>query len=192
MYRDKNFYKKYSRLVIDIYLDYGIHSFPIDEKQLCSKMGIKLVPYSILSGEELLLAHKKSKNGFYAPPTYESSAMIYYNDNLEEMICSGRIRYTIFHEIKHYANGDIENNEEIEDSAQYFAKYMMCPMPYLLVNQKKYKSIDSIINGFGVSVEVAEYLMSSLRNRIDKYGMQLFEDEIDLLECIKSNKNNGL
>ena len=46
MYWNGNDYDKMAQLVIDIYIDYNITAFPVDEKEICRKMGLKLLPYS--------------------------------------------------------------------------------------------------------------------------------------------------
>lgn len=184
MLRNKSFYKAIRDKIIEIYQDYGIRTFPVDEVDLCRKMGIVLVPYSLLKGEELALAYKRSQDGFYAPMTNETPPMIYYNDNLEEVMSYGRIRYTIFHEIKHFIFDDKEESEENEDGAQYFAKYFMCPIPYLVYNNKEFSSIESIRQGFGVSSQVAEFLLDSVVRRMYRFGNGLFMREIELLDSI--------
>ena len=183
MYRSKQFYNYYRDIIIDIYLDYGIKTFPIKAKELCRKMGIVLVPYSILKGEEFELAFKKSYEGFYVPKTKDTPPMIYYNDD-EEMMTNGRIRYTIFHEIKHYVCDDKEETEESEDAAKYFAKYIMCPIPYLVYNQKYYTGYEKIQKRFNTSLEVAQYLYDQLKRRIARSGNALYEKEVILIDAI--------
>ena len=46
MYRDGNVYEEICKEIINIYLDYGFCEFPLDEKKVCNKMGVALVPYS--------------------------------------------------------------------------------------------------------------------------------------------------
>ncbi len=184
MLRTKKFYRIIRDKIIEIYQDYGIKTFPVDEIELCKKMGIVLVPYSQLKGEELRLAYKRSPNGFYAPRTYETPPMIYYNDNLEEVMSYGRIRYTIFHEIKHYVFDEKVETEENEDGAQYFAKYFMCPIPYLIYNINDYSNIESVRQGFGVSTQVAEFLLDSVNRRTFRFGNGLFKREIELIDSI--------
>ena len=43
MYWNSNDYERIVKLIIDIYIDYNITSFPIDEKEICRKLGLKLV-----------------------------------------------------------------------------------------------------------------------------------------------------
>lgn len=184
MLRNKSFYKQIRDVIIDIYQDYGIKTFPVDEVELCKKMGIVLVPYSLLEGDELSLAYKRSQDGFYVPRTRETPPMIYYNDNMEEVMSYGRIRYTIFHEIKHFVFDEKEESEENEDGAQYFSKYMMCPIPYLVHNINNYQNVEDVRICFGVSSTVAEYLLDSAKRRMYRYGNGLFMREIELIDSI--------
>ena len=46
MYWSGTDYDRMAQLVIDIYVDYNIRSFPVDEKEICRKLGLKLIPYS--------------------------------------------------------------------------------------------------------------------------------------------------
>lgn len=57
MYRDDKTYDEIKQVIIDIYQDYDIRNFPIDEKEICRKMGVALVPYSELgaSAQPLLM-----------------------------------------------------------------------------------------------------------------------------------------
>ena len=46
MYRKGKDYDKMAQLAIQLYLDYDLRGFPLDEKDLCKKLSISLVPYS--------------------------------------------------------------------------------------------------------------------------------------------------
>ncbi len=61
MYRKRDEYNRLDKTAIDLYIDYGITSFPLNEKELCKKMGIKLIPYSSYDGENLCIL-KKNRN----------------------------------------------------------------------------------------------------------------------------------
>ena len=64
MYWNGNDYDKMAQLVIDIYIDYNITAFPVDEKEICRKMGLKLLPYSAYTEKEQELLKKRSVDGF--------------------------------------------------------------------------------------------------------------------------------
>ena len=75
MYWKSNDYDKMAQLVIDIYIDYNITSFPVDEKEICKKMGLKLIPYSAYTEKEQELLRKRSEDGFFCPATKTTPLM---------------------------------------------------------------------------------------------------------------------
>ncbi|MDX5066788.1 hypothetical protein SD927_00055 [Lactobacillus iners] len=83
MYRSGIEYDKLDKLIYSIYVDYNIQSFPIDEKDLCRKMKIALVPYSAFSDEAKKLLQKKSNHAFFVKESKENPPTIYYNDTFE-------------------------------------------------------------------------------------------------------------
>ena len=70
MYRNGAEYDRLDKLVIDIFVDYGFDSFPLDEKEVCRRMGVALVPYSEYSDEDLAVLKKRSRYGFFAKTNY--------------------------------------------------------------------------------------------------------------------------
>lgn len=64
MYRRDAIYDEIKNVIIDIYIDYGIKTFPINEKEVCKKMGVALIPYSEYEGDEFKLLQKKIQVGF--------------------------------------------------------------------------------------------------------------------------------
>jgi len=191
MYRDGSFYDKMAQLVIDVYLDYDIKGFPIDEKDVCRKLGIKLVPYSEYPFIERTLLKKRSLSGFYVPPSGHTQPMIFYNNNLDDVESYGSIRRNIFHEIKHYINGDLDENPEDDDLADYFGKYFMAPIPFLIY--KRIEDINTIIADFGTDYTMATSIYKNIKNRKLKYGNDLFDYEIPLLKHLLGNDfKNGL
>lgn len=180
MYRDGNVYEEICKEIINIYLDYGFCEFPLDEKKVCNKMGIALVPYSSYGKENQKLLRKKSRNGFFVKGTSEISPTIYYNDNRES---EGEIRFTIFHELKHFVYNEDSDDNDKDDLADFFARYFMCPIPYLLL--KGLKSLNEVISFCGVSKSAAANVTSNLENRKSRYGYQIFDYEIPLIEQIE-------
>ena len=52
MYRDSDTYDEIKKVIIQIYLDYDIREFPIDEEVVCKKLGVSciiLLPFSLLN-----------------------------------------------------------------------------------------------------------------------------------------------
>ena len=97
MYRDDKTYDEIKQVIINIYLDYDIKNFPLDEKEICRKMGVALVPYSEL--------------GLSAQPLL----------------------------VKHYVFGDKDDGDD--DLADFFARYFMCPIPYLIIKKMIHQMI---------------------------------------------------
>ncbi len=180
MYRDGNDYDKMAQLAIDVYLDYDIHNFPIDENDLCKKLGVALVPYSELDSETREKAENYTKDAFYITPTLTSPPTIAYNDNTA--ISKGRLRFSIFHELKHFLNNDISENKYDEEMAEYFSKYLMCPIPYLIC--ENIEDTATIISTFKVSSTVANNILCNIINRKNKYGNKIFDYEKPLIDFL--------
>lgn len=175
MYRNGKTYDEIAEVVMDIYIDYNIRLFPVDPKEICRKLGVALVAYSEFDEEQRKLLEKKSEDGFFIRGCESVSPTIFYNDLLRS---EGRIRFTIFHELKHYVFED-ENDEE-DDLADYFARYFMCPIPYLLL--KKIDTPHEIMAFCGTSPTVANFVYSNIFNRRKKYDYRLFDYEVRLME----------
>ena len=105
---------------------------------------------------------------------------IYYNDDTD--IAVSRRRYSIFHEVKHFVNRDNSENAYDEEMADYFAKYFMCPIPYLVYNN--ITDTNEIISKFNVSYSVACSVSSNVINRQSKYGQQIFDYEKPLINSL--------
>lgn len=182
MYRtNRNEYDRLDSLAISILVDYNIKSFPINEKELCRKMGISLVPYSAFEGKNREILFKRSTEGFLSYGATELNPVIFYNDGNDSVY--GNIRQTIFHEIKHLIDEDDENDEGDDDLAEHFGRYLACPTPYLI--WKGISDVNEIISTFGVSATIAGYVASSVKNRIDKYGDKIFAYELPLIDLFK-------
>ena len=178
MYRKGTIYDEIKKVIIDIYLDYGFNTFPIDPHEVCRKMGVAVIPYSSFGREQRRLLKKVSEYGFFVPATSKNVATIYYNDFYGSF---GAQLLTIFHELKHYV---FEDSDDVDDDlADFFARYFMCPIAYLLL--KKIDTPNEIVSFCGVSYEAACNVYSNLINRKKKYGYRLFDYEIPLIEHLE-------
>ena len=183
MYWGSKDYAEIVQVVIDIYLDYGLKDFPINPFSLCKRMGIILLPYSEFTDEDRELLKKKSSDGFYVPISSSSPPKIYYNDNLYEVKSEGRMKATIFHEIKHIVMEDDEETQKNEDLADFFAKWMMCPIAYLIY--KDIRSVDEIVATFGTSWQMASNANMYVASRMRKCGKKIFDHERPLIELLE-------
>ncbi len=182
MYRDSEIYDEIKKIVIQIYLDYDIKVFPIDEKLICRKLGVALIPYSEYNETEKLLLLKRSKHGFFVKASKDRPPTIYYNDEYES---EGAIRLTIFHEIKHYVFDEDSGDEEYDDLAEFFARYFLCPIPYLII--KGICTVNEIVSNCHVSLKVAGNVSSNIINRKRVYGNKIFDYEIPLLQHLDND-----
>ena len=177
MYWSGNDYDKTAQLVIGIFVDYNIRRFPVDEKAICRNLGLKLIPYSEYSEEQQVLLRKRSPDAFFAPATKKTPPTVFYNDKVESY---GRLRYNIFHEVKHFVNGDKDDGEYNDNMADYFARYFMCPIPYLI----EYGIDDelTITSDHLVSLQAAQNTLKNVRNKRAAYGDKIFDYEKPLVE----------
>ena len=180
MYRSSDKYEDIVKVIIDIYLDYDIKIFPIDEMDICKRLGVVLVPYSECPEEAKELLKKKSKYGFFVRKTRENPPTIYYNDKFEPY---GAVKLTIFHEIKHYVFDEDANDEDTDDLANFFGRFFLCPIPYLIM--MGIETENEIISHCGVSMTAAGNVETTIRNR--KHGYRIFEHEIPLLKHLNEN-----
>lgn len=174
-------YDDMAKLVIDIYTDYKIKEFPVNAHKTCQMLGINIVPYSAFSEEQTEILLKKSNEAFYVPMAKGKLPIIYYNDKVSN---KGRKRYSIFHELKHFVNDDKTESEYEEDMADYFSKYFMCPIPYLVYNN--ITDTNEIISKFDVSYEVSCYVRQNVINRMRCWGNQVFDYEKPLIDLLCS------
>ena len=184
MYRSGYVYDEIDKVIIDIYLDYNFTSFPLDEREVCSKLGVDLVAYSEFPADKQLLLMKKSKRGFFFKNSDGHVPTIYYNDLFES---KGAIRFTIFHELKHYVFDD--KDDENDDLADYFARHFMGPTSYLI--QMGLDSPSDIALFCGMSNEAANYAYCSIVHRKKKYGLDLFDYEIPLINLLDPSFMNS-
>lgn len=156
-YRSSTKYDKMVKLAIDIYLDYNLATFPTDPKELALRMGFEFIYYSDLELETRELMYKFSEDGSNFPHKSGNNYVrtIYINDLV---MSSARREVSGFHEIKHIVNYDCETedeeqNKENEDLADYFGKYMKCPIPYLIY--ERIENVTDIMSIFHASEEMA-------------------------------------
>ena len=176
---DNEQYEEIKRTVIDTYSQYDIKCIPISAFELATKMGIKLVAYSTLNQKRKVAARKFSLDG-YSAEMKDGTWIIYYNDegnNYE------RINRTIMHEIGHYALGHIEEGEQEEIEANFFAKYALAPPP--LVHSLQTVNVSTIKRTFDISWEAAYYAYKYYHNWLRCGQNEYTEYELKLLKLFR-------
>lgn len=179
MYRTGKDYDEIAKTIIDVYQDYDINSLPLNLKDICNKLGVLLIPYSELDDENIEILLKRSKDAFYSPPTIKSKPQIYYNDLISS---KGKIRYSIAHELKHYVCNDVDETNYGEDMAEYFGRYFLAPIPYLVA--KRITSPIEIISHCGLSQEAASNAAKNVCNRMRVYDTRIFDYEKPLINLL--------
>lgn len=181
MLRSPKVYDELDKTIIDIYVDYGFNCFPLNEEHVCNKLGLRLMPYSAFSDEEMSILKKKSFFGFYPPESANHHPTIFYNDTAD-IKSEGCKRQTIFHEIKHYVYDEYVDNPDEDDLAEHFGRYFMCPTPYLII--KDIVNPQDIVDIFNVSYSVATNVSKSVSNRKRNYGERIFDYEKPLIKLL--------
>lgn len=173
-------YEEIKQVVTDTFITYDIKCVPISAFEVATKMGLTVIPYSALEGKKRKAALRISNDG-YSIETNSGEWIIFYNDECKSY---GRINQTIMHEIAHYLLGHIQEGEEEEAEAKFFAKYALAPPP-LIHELIEEVDTESVMKIFDLSYEAAcnavEYYYKWLRfggkhYKIYEIGMlELFE-----------------
>lgn len=115
-------YEEIKRIVVDIFVRYGVSCVPVNGFELATKMGIKIIPYSAIPESKRWLLFKESNDGFCIEKN-PGEWFIYYNEQIDY----GRVNNTIFHEIGHIVLDHTEDSELAEKEVNFFAKYALVP-----------------------------------------------------------------
>lgn len=130
---DERIFEKAKSIIRDLIEDYDI-KYPLDVFDLSYRMGFELIPYSQYN-DHIELLMKISKDGFSHFHENKKIWTIYYNENVNK---KERIKFTIAHEIGH-----ILLQKDTEKYANFFAGYLLAPVPlileYKLYSQEKIK-----------------------------------------------------
>lgn len=157
-------YRELDEKAIQIRIDYGFLSETIDVFALAKKMGMVLIPYSSLKRGQFELLRKHSSilaDGFSVMRNVDGRLVCYtfYNDAKS----LDRQRFTIAHEIKHFVCRESDPNEEQEDLANHFARYLMAPT--FLVMKYSDSTVSEVASHFNISKPAAINALSAAKNR---------------------------
>ncbi len=186
-------YDELDKTALQILMDYSNAQFPLDLINLCERLRIKLVPYSSLGKSKLSELRLTANNGELTDgfsillgntDCDGYSAYTYYNDD-KPIDLSGRVCFTICHEIKHVVFGEIDPRKVEETEADHFARFLLAPTPLLIV--EKYDSISDIHADFGLTMSAACNALDARNNRIKKHGETLFDYENDFIDWFLEN-----
>ncbi len=139
--------------VVHLFITHDVSCIPINGFELAYKMGIKLIPYSVLPAHNRNKLIEASKDSFFLE-TFDQET-IYFNDEMME-INYARVNMSLLHEIGHDVLGHtgLKENEEVEETeAGFFARYAAAPPP--LVHRIRPSSARDIELHFQLSREAA-------------------------------------
>ena len=108
-------YEEIKRIVVRMFVEYGVSCVPINGFEIAHKMGVKVVPYSAIAASKRWLLIKKSEDGFSLEKDY-GQWYIYYNDEKDY----GRVNHTMMHEIGHIVLDQSEDSELAEKEVGFF------------------------------------------------------------------------
>ena len=142
---------------------YNVKTFPIDCFYIASKMGYKVKKYNELSEKKRNACIQLSEDACLIKKT------IYYNDDMP----SGRIRFSIMHEIGHIVL-DTEN----ETDANYFASHILAPR--MAIHYAHCKNEVDVSKIFLLTAEAARYAFDDYRrwHRMAVYKMSETDREM--------------
>ena len=180
MYLKSEQYEEIKQVVVDTFLEYDIKCVPISGFEMAFKMGLVVVPYSVLSERKQKAARKISEDGF-SIENPDNEWVIYYNDSCKNY---RRINQTIMHEIGHYAMGHIEEGEQEEAEAKFFAKYALAPPP-LVHTILEAVTPESIMEVFDISYEAAGYAFQYYQTWLEYGEYDYTEYELKMLELFE-------
>ena len=179
MYRSGEEYNTIERKVADIYCDYEFRGFPVDEKEVCSRMGVRLqkIPLEIRRTNKFV--SNRLCGGFFVKSTAKTPPTIFY----EVWFTTTRQeqRFAIFHELKHFVFED--KNDDKDDLAEHFSRCFMCPPSYFLL--KGITAPEELADFCDMTFSAAKNASQQIKNRLDKYGTKLYSYEVDLIRLLE-------
>lgn len=155
-------YEEIKRIVVRMFVKYGVSCVPINGFEIAHKMEIKIIPYSVYPLSKRWLLQKKSEDGFSVERT-NGQWYIFYNDEKDY----GRVNNTIMHEIGHIVLDHSEDSELAEKEVQFFAKYALAPP--VLIHKFKLDTPKSISQMFEISYEAACYAYDYYQKWLRRY-----------------------
>jgi len=180
-------YEELNQEVVDLMEAYGFASFPMDVFELAGKMGIVLRPYSSIPLAKRSAFLEVSRDAFtIAAGEYETdTTFICYNESANR----GRLRQSVAHEIAHIWLEHPSDDEPYETEAEYFAAYLLAPIPLVLKHSNL--NIFEVSSAFNISHEAARIAVERAENRM-RCRKPFFEYEYTLISMSAVGKGNGL
>ena len=133
--------------VVDVLIYTKTCKIPIDPITIAKRLGLLIAKYSELNDRSKKIYEIKDGCSKYSE---KDKWVICYNEQVKQE----RVKYTIAHEIGHFALGHTKDGEEEETEANFFAAYLLAPSP-LIHNILDNPDSQSISCTFGISKEAS-------------------------------------
>lgn len=172
-------YAEIEKKVVELYIEQGIHSFPIDPFEIIKQRGYILTPFSKFdnSNRPEVIDDNNDAFSFYVPEL--KTHIIVYNDDKP----LPRIRFTLMHEVGHIDLGHKGESDLARRMADYYAGYALAPSP--LIGTYASEETYDIISAFWVSSECADVCSYRYQNWKQYGGRYLKDYEIRLINLFK-------
>lgn len=132
--------------VLDVYKECNIHTFPIDCFAILSHYGIRTITYCEVKNNNPELYQAIAN---YSNDAFRFRMSVYYNSSNS----SGRIRFSLMHELGHYILDHREECLNNENEADCFASYMIAPR--VAIDHLCLSTADDLHDIFGLSYAAA-------------------------------------
>lgn len=145
--------------------DYGIRFLPFNPGELARAMGIKVVDYRKIAGDEKSLRafRAMSDDGFSWVDNDRNRRFIFYDS---ARVSGARLRFTIAHEIGHIWLEHPRGDCLFESQAEYFAGYLLAPHPIII---KLNLQIIDIQQYLQLSAPAAKRAYEQARERVERW-----------------------
>ena len=153
-------------MILDVYKECNIRSFPIDCFSVLNHYGIQTITYKETKEQNLELYKAIYR---YSNDAFRFRMSVYYNSTNSE----GRIRFSLIHELGHYILGHTEESSDNEEEANAFASNFLAPRP--ITFQQELKTAEQIRDYYGISISAANQALIGPFYYPDKYGEELLK-----------------
>ncbi len=145
-------YDLINNIIIRIFKEYDIYSFPLDCFNLLKSFNISFYQYSSLSGKLAEYSIKCSNDAY----CYKDK--IFYNDRVNK----NRVNFSLMHELGHIAlnHGKIHTLKK-EQEANYFASHILAPR--MTIHYSGCRNYIDVAKMFNISREAAQYAFDDYR-----------------------------
>ncbi|KLU71160.1 MAG: hypothetical protein RHS_2939 [Robinsoniella sp. RHS] len=140
--------------VSDVIIECGIKSFPIDTFHLLRLYGYKIYTYDEIRYQNEQLYEVAIK---YSSDAFRFKGIVCYNSNQ----ASGRICFSLMHELGHHILGHNGDQKQNEIEANYFASNILAPR--MAIYYAGCKNANDVHRLFKITYEASEYAFEDFR-----------------------------